>query len=416
MQTTLLFVRTTYSSIVASVNKQEEGINFEESFASVARLEAVRMFVAFAAHKNITIFQMDVKTEFLNGSLKEEVYVSQLDGFVDPDFPEHVCRLNKALYGLKQAPQAWYDKLSSFLIEHHFSKDSTLLHHHQYHGFTWGQLWHTLKENGSKYRLKFVLDRKEITMTLNDFRKIFQMPQATENNHERFVAAPKFSEMAPFFLNDLGFTLELRSPSNFKMTGLVQPWQTHGKMFARYNAELLSEGLHYALKHPSTLIPELTVIDPTPSSSTLSSSSSKPTLSMSQHILSLFNSKTGRFKRYKSFFDELQGRYNYLFEHLRTRFMLRKKFHVLDQHLQEVMEESLPNMVDDRVKEVTKAQVPIYVAEGLILERTKIHLPTQASQASAPRTAISHYMTMKDKHNCKHDQFYQSLASAQDLD
>ncbi|GKA43836.1 retrovirus-related pol polyprotein from transposon TNT 1-94 [Tanacetum coccineum] len=100
----------------------EEGINFEETFAPVARLEAVRMFVAFAAHKNITIFHMDVKTVFLNGPLKEEVYVSQPDGFVDLDFPDHVYRLKKALYGLKQAPRAWYDKLSSFLIEHHFTK------------------------------------------------------------------------------------------------------------------------------------------------------------------------------------------------------------------------------------------------------------------------------------------------------
>ncbi|GJS18483.1 retrovirus-related pol polyprotein from transposon TNT 1-94 [Tanacetum coccineum] len=87
---------------------QEEGIDFEESFAPVARLEAVQMFIAFAAHRNITIFQMDVKTAFLNGPLKEEVYV---------------YRLKKALYGLKQAPRAWYDKLSSFLIEHGFNKD-----------------------------------------------------------------------------------------------------------------------------------------------------------------------------------------------------------------------------------------------------------------------------------------------------
>ncbi|GKD65461.1 integrase, catalytic region, zinc finger, CCHC-type containing protein [Tanacetum coccineum] len=78
----------------------------QESFALVARLEAVQMFIAFAAHKNITIFQMDVKTAFLNGPLKEKVYVSQPDGFVDPDFPNHVYRLKKALYGLKQAPRA----------------------------------------------------------------------------------------------------------------------------------------------------------------------------------------------------------------------------------------------------------------------------------------------------------------------
>ncbi|GKC95490.1 retrovirus-related pol polyprotein from transposon TNT 1-94 [Tanacetum coccineum] len=86
--------------------RQEEGIEFEESFAPVARLEVVRMFIAYAAHKNITIFQMDVKTAFLNGPLKEEVYVSQPKGFIDPKFPDHVYRLKKALYGLKQAPHA----------------------------------------------------------------------------------------------------------------------------------------------------------------------------------------------------------------------------------------------------------------------------------------------------------------------
>ncbi|GJS14807.1 copia protein [Tanacetum coccineum] len=90
--------------LVAKGYKQEEGIDFEESFAPVAHLEAVRMFIAYAAHKNI--FQMDVKTAFVNGPLKEEVYVSQLEGFSDPKFPDHVYRLKKALYGLKQAPRA----------------------------------------------------------------------------------------------------------------------------------------------------------------------------------------------------------------------------------------------------------------------------------------------------------------------
>ncbi|GKE81374.1 retrovirus-related pol polyprotein from transposon TNT 1-94, partial [Tanacetum coccineum] len=108
--------------LVAKGYRQEKGIDFEESFAPVARLEAVRMFIAYAAHKNITIFQMDVKTAFLNGPLKEEVYVSQPEGFIDPEFPDHVYRLKKALYGLKQAPHAWYDKLSSFLIQHGFTK------------------------------------------------------------------------------------------------------------------------------------------------------------------------------------------------------------------------------------------------------------------------------------------------------
>ncbi|GKE17195.1 retrovirus-related pol polyprotein from transposon TNT 1-94, partial [Tanacetum coccineum] len=109
------------SRLVAKGYNQKEGIDFEESFALVARLEAIQMFVSFAAHKNIKIFQIDVQTAFLNGPLKEEVYVSQADGFVDLDFPDHVYRLKKALYSLKH-PQACYDKLSSFLIEHYFTK------------------------------------------------------------------------------------------------------------------------------------------------------------------------------------------------------------------------------------------------------------------------------------------------------
>ncbi|GJR60347.1 retrovirus-related pol polyprotein from transposon TNT 1-94 [Tanacetum coccineum] len=92
--------------LVAQGFRQEERIDFEESFAPVARIEAIRMFVANAAHKNMTIYQMDVKMAFLNGELKEEVYVSQLEGFVDQDNPLHVYKLKKALYGLKQAPRA----------------------------------------------------------------------------------------------------------------------------------------------------------------------------------------------------------------------------------------------------------------------------------------------------------------------
>ncbi|GKB88823.1 retrovirus-related pol polyprotein from transposon TNT 1-94 [Tanacetum coccineum] len=108
--------------LVAQGFRQEEGINFEESFAPVARIEAIRIFVANVAHNNMTIYQMDVKMAFLNGKLKEEVYVSQPEGFVDQDNPSHVYKLKKALYGLKQAPRAWYDMLSSFLISQHFSK------------------------------------------------------------------------------------------------------------------------------------------------------------------------------------------------------------------------------------------------------------------------------------------------------
>nr|GEW11236.1 hypothetical protein [Tanacetum cinerariifolium] len=109
-------------SLVAQGFRKEEGIEFKESFKSVSRIEAICIFVANTANKNMTIFQMDVKTVFLNGELKEEVYVSQPEGFVDQDNPSHVYKLKKAIYGLKQAPRAWYDMLSSFLISKHFSK------------------------------------------------------------------------------------------------------------------------------------------------------------------------------------------------------------------------------------------------------------------------------------------------------
>nr|GEW93542.1 retrovirus-related Pol polyprotein from transposon TNT 1-94 [Tanacetum cinerariifolium] len=108
--------------LVAKGYRQEEGIDFKESFAPVARIEAIRIFIANAASRNMTIYQIDVKTDFLNGDLKEEVYVSQPEGFVDPDHPTHVYRLKKALYGLKQAPRVWYDTLSRFLLDNNFSK------------------------------------------------------------------------------------------------------------------------------------------------------------------------------------------------------------------------------------------------------------------------------------------------------
>nr|GEU44515.1 retrovirus-related Pol polyprotein from transposon TNT 1-94 [Tanacetum cinerariifolium] len=110
--------------LVARDYRQEEGIYFKESFALVARLEAIRIFLAYVAHINMVVYQIDVKIACLNGNLREEVYVSQSDEFVDPNNPNHVYKLKKALYGLKQAPRAWYDMLSSFLISQDLSKGS----------------------------------------------------------------------------------------------------------------------------------------------------------------------------------------------------------------------------------------------------------------------------------------------------
>ncbi|KAI3697634.1 hypothetical protein L6452_30729 [Arctium lappa] len=118
------------STVSEALNDPDwEGIDYDETFAPVARIEAIHMFLAYVAHKNFIVFQMDVKSAFLNGVLKEEVYVSQPEGFVSSEKQHHVNFLDKALYGLKQAPRAWYDTLSSFLVKSGFSKgkiDTTL--------------------------------------------------------------------------------------------------------------------------------------------------------------------------------------------------------------------------------------------------------------------------------------------------
>nr|GEW61103.1 retrovirus-related Pol polyprotein from transposon TNT 1-94 [Tanacetum cinerariifolium] len=110
------------SRLVVKGYRQKEGIDFEESFASVSRMEYIKIFLAYAAHKLFSVFQMDVKTAFLHDSLKEDVYVCQPEGFIDADHPSHVYKLKNALYGLKQAPRAWYDEFSTFLLQNHFFK------------------------------------------------------------------------------------------------------------------------------------------------------------------------------------------------------------------------------------------------------------------------------------------------------
>ncbi|GJV69754.1 hypothetical protein Tco_1485263 [Tanacetum coccineum] len=514
------------------------------------------------------------------------------------------------------------------------------------------QFWHTLKEDRSKYRLMYMLDNKVISLTLDDFRTIFHLPQENANNHDSFMPPPSFLDMVPFYKQQLGFTMELKTSSSFKTTGLLYPWQTLCKIFSKClttrvigwdqpplqimqmmywfvnnihvdYAELLWEGLYYSLHHltssipyprftkiiirrhkdkvgmqildwmitkemknteyykmtpsaprspnpkmdtaessapkrstvirfclperrstrltPPALVPTVdkademilqdtlqvslaehksreeqearenvelvnehlasveiekmvegpeNVIDdssiprndesnilgtrleprsdkespeveiikdkeveptndeeveitnviipvnvndeeeeitdevyelkrrekgkiveesrstpfPTPIRSprihtdlvssdteklqeltetvtkiTPSSRSSSTKLSHTNRLLSLFKAKPAHFKRYKSFFQELRGRYGYLFEHLKARFLSRKSFDTLADHLQEVMVESLPIMVDTHIKEQVKKQVPeqvrdqvpVYVAEGLFLERQK---------------------------------------------
>ncbi|GJX85234.1 hypothetical protein Tco_0336008 [Tanacetum coccineum] len=116
--------------------------------------------------------------------------------------------------------------------------------------------WHTLKEDGSKYKLKFMLDKKELTLTLDDFSTIFHLPQATDNNHNSFVPPPLFSDMVPFYKQVLGFTMELKTSSSFKTTGLLQQWQTLCKIFSKCLTTLtIGRELYYSLHHPTSSIP-----------------------------------------------------------------------------------------------------------------------------------------------------------------
>ncbi|GJY88041.1 ribonuclease H-like domain-containing protein [Tanacetum coccineum] len=115
--------------LVAQGYNQQEGIDYDKTYAPVARLESIRILLAYACALDFKLFQMDVKSAFLNGFINEEVYVAQPPGFIDFEKPDHVYKLKKALYGLKQAPKAWYDRLKAFLIKHEYKMrmvDNTL--------------------------------------------------------------------------------------------------------------------------------------------------------------------------------------------------------------------------------------------------------------------------------------------------
>jgi hypothetical protein len=112
--------------LVAKGYSQVEGLDFDETYAPVARLESIRILLAYATYHGFKLYQMDVKSAFLNGPIKEEVYVEQPVVFEDSEYPNHVYKLSKLLYGLKQAPRAWYECLRDFLITNGFKVDPTL--------------------------------------------------------------------------------------------------------------------------------------------------------------------------------------------------------------------------------------------------------------------------------------------------
>ena len=108
--------------IICKGYAQEKGIDYGETFAPVARMEGVRIMIAYASYKGFKVYQMDVKSTFLNGILEEEVYIEQIEGFANKNNKNMVCRMHKALYRLKQAPRAWYDRLHTYLVKIGFER------------------------------------------------------------------------------------------------------------------------------------------------------------------------------------------------------------------------------------------------------------------------------------------------------
>ncbi|GKB67156.1 hypothetical protein Tco_0928568, partial [Tanacetum coccineum] len=343
------------------------------------------------------------------------------------------------------------------------------------------QFWHTLKEDGSKYRLKFMLDKKELSLTLDDFRTIFHLPQANDNNHNSFVPPPSFSDMVPFYKQQLGFTMELKTSSSFKTTGLLQPWQTLCKIFSKClttrvtgwdqpplqimqmilaehkksNEEQKLEKCGNGNKHwhveeiekmmegsenviddslpprndePNNLgtrldpksdkeSPKVEITNDEEKGKIVEESRSTPfpTPIRSPRIrLDLVSSDAEKTPGHLS---ELQGRYTYLFEHLKTRFSSRKSFDTLADHLQEVMVESLPTIVDTHIKEKVKKRVPEQVEISLQIQKAidnqilsqvnesvrcymsehilHVH-PVQSQTPSVPEQQYQLYLSMKN--------------------
>nr|GEV15071.1 hypothetical protein [Tanacetum cinerariifolium] len=201
---------------------------------------AIRIFVANAAHKYMTIYQMDVKTAFLNGELKQKVYVSQSKGFVDQDNPSHVCKLKKALYCLKQAPRAWYDMLSSFLISQHFSKgavDPTLFTQQVGNDLLLYQAKPTETHLQAVQRifryLKGTINMglwNRFKLTLEIFRDIFKISPRVQG--QDFDALPTDEEIMSF-LRELGHTREINSLNDVVVNQMHQTWRTFAALINR---------------------------------------------------------------------------------------------------------------------------------------------------------------------------------------
>nr|GEU57772.1 reverse transcriptase domain-containing protein [Tanacetum cinerariifolium] len=255
----------------------------------------------------------------------------------------------------------------------------------------YAQFWHTLKEDGSKYKIKFMLDRKELSLTLDDFRTIFHFPQATDNNHDSFMPPPSFYDMISFYKNHLGFTMELKTPSSFKTTGHLAVMGRNSLFSSSFNIfDLLSKihkDHHWKVQRQSwnedSRLDDLRkdeangalsnvcgehVVDDSSiprndehniPGTRLEPRNDKESLEVRiTDVIVPVNVYDKEEEEDEITDEELQGRYRYLFEHMRAKFMPRNSFFTLADHLHEVMADLLPTMVDKHIKEQVEKQVP----------------------------------------------------------
>ncbi|KAL8093845.1 hypothetical protein AgCh_035647 [Apium graveolens] len=210
--------------LVAQGYNQQEGIDYDETYAPVARLEAIRILMAFAAHKKFKLYQMDVKSAFLNGYLKEEVYVKQPPGFIHEKYPNYVYKLKKSVYGLRQSPRCWYERLSQFLVNNGFicgTLDPTLFIFHKRDNFLLVQVYvdDIVFGSSNESLCKWFSDcmHKEFDMSLMGELQYFLGLQINQSNAGTFIHQGKY-------IKDLlkRFALDHVSPKSTSMSTSVK--------------------------------------------------------------------------------------------------------------------------------------------------------------------------------------------------
>nr|GEW00967.1 retrovirus-related Pol polyprotein from transposon TNT 1-94 [Tanacetum cinerariifolium] len=228
--------RWTKDHPIANGFRQEEGIDFKESFAPVARIQTICIFVANATNKNMTIFQMDVKMTFLNGELKEEVYVSQPEGFVYQDNPSRVYKLKKALYGLKQAPRAIMSSITAQQAKLDLelvTKDKRLEIGKYVSEVYMHQFWDSVYKHDTFYRFKMD-KRKRFKLTLEIFKDIFKICPRVQG--QDFDALPTNEDIVSF-LRELRHTGEINSLNDVVVDNMHQPWKTFAALINKSLSE-----------------------------------------------------------------------------------------------------------------------------------------------------------------------------------